>query len=363
MFSLADIFRRFWRGYRARFGRRIPAAHVRAAEAILRCRTAEAGKVYVRCGECGQVESHPVSCGHRACNACGQHQSKEWEARQKSRLLPVPYHMITFTVPAEFRNVFRRHPKLCYDLFFRESAGALTDLAADPQHLGGELGMTGVLQTWTRDLRYHPHIHYLVPGGALTKSGNWVRPRHPNVLVPAKPLAERMRNRFRAALKATNFTLYLTIPHKAWARPWNADAREAGSGARAFEYIARYIQKTALDASRITAVDEHGVSFRWTDRKSGDERITSLSGDEFLQRFLQHVLPDRFTRVRHWVSAAARKRYAQVRALLRAGAVVLLLPDKRPVCCPACGGAMTFLRCIRTRARPPPDNPRRLVPA
>ena len=180
--------------------------------------------VYYRCGDCGKVEPHPVSCGHRACNACGQHHSKEWEARQKARLLPVPYHMVTFTVPSEFRELFRRRQKLCYTLLFRESAGALMDLAADPRHLDGELGMTGILQTLTRDLRFVdsvaasrlpypcgaapaslsvsaspqglrlPHIHYLVPGGALTKT-DWVRPRHPNVLVPAKPLAVRMRNR------------------------------------------------------------------------------------------------------------------------------------------------------------------------
>ena len=358
MFTLAGIFRRFWPGYRTKFRQDIPAAHRRAAEAVLRCRTPEAGMVYYRCGDCGKVEPHPVSCGHRACNACGQHHSKEWEARQKARLLPVPYHMVTFTVPSEFRELFRRHPKLCYTLLFRESAGALTDLAADPRHLGGELGMTGILQTWTRDLRYHPHIHYLVPGGALTSTG-WGRPRHPNVLVPAKPLAVRMRNRFRAALKAADFKLYLSLPHTVWRKPWNADAREVGSGAKAFEYVARYVQKTALDASRITAVDEDRVSFRWTDRESGNERITRLSGEEFIRRFLQHVLPRGFMRVRHfgWLSAAAKERYARVRGLLRAGEAVLMLPDKPAICCPACGCAMKFLHALRPRARPPPGIP------
>ena len=356
MFNLAGIFRRFWPAYRVKFRQDIPAAHVRAAEAILRCRTAEAGMVYYRCGDCGEVQPHPVSCGHRACHGCGQHKSKEWEARQKSRLLPVPYHMVTFTVPSEFRDLFRSHQKLCYSLLFRESAGALADLAADPRHLGGELGMTGILQTWTRDLRYHPHIHYLVPGGALTKTG-WVRPRHSNILVPAKPLAVRMRNRFRTALKAADFKLYLSLSHKVWSKPWNADAREVGSGARAFEYVARYIQKTALDASRLTAVDEGGVSFRWTERESGKERITRLGGEEFLHRFLQHVLPRGLMRVRHfgWLSPAARERFARVRGLLRAGDVVLKLPDKQVVCCPGCGGGMKFMTALRTRARPPPE--------
>jgi len=243
----------------------------------------------------------------------------------------------------------------CYTLLFRESAGALTDLAADRKHLGGELGMTGMLQTWTRDLRYHPHIHYLVPGGALTKTG-WVRPRHPNVLVPARPLALRMRNRFRSALKAADFKLYLSVPHKAWQKPWNADAREVGSGTRAFEYVARYVQKSALDASRITAVDEAGVTFRWTDRESGEARTITLTGEEFLRRFLQHVLPRGFMRVRHfgWLSPAAKERYARVRHLLRAGAVILLRPDKPEITGPCCGRAMTFLHALRTRARPPP---------
>ena len=357
MSALAEAVRRHWPSYERKYGSRIPPAHVRAAQAILRCRTAEAGMVYYRCGDCGRMEAAPVSCGHRACNACGQHKAATWEARQKSRLLPVPYHMVTFTVPSEFRGLFRSHQRLCYDLFFHESAGALSDLAADPRHLGGAIGMTGVLQTWTRDLRYHPHIHYLVPGGALTEKG-WVRPRNPAILVPAKPLAVRMRNRFRAALKAADFKLYQTIPHQAWRKPWNVDARPVGSGAKAFEYISRYIQKTALDSARILSVTDHGVTIRWTDRESAQPRTARLTGEAFLHRFLQHVLPRGFVRVRHfgYLSAAACERYQCLRALLRAGAVRLLLPDQPVRCCPGCGGsAMQFLFVLRpSRSRAPP---------
>jgi hypothetical protein len=154
MSALAEAVRRHWPSYALKHGPRIPPAHVRAAQAIVRCRTPEAGMVYYRCAECGKMEGAPISCGHRAC-----------------RLLPVPYHLVTFTVPSEFRNLFRSHQRLCYDLLFAQSAGALSDLAADPRHLGGAIGMTGVLQTWTRDLRYHPHLHYLVPAGALTVEG------------------------------------------------------------------------------------------------------------------------------------------------------------------------------------------------
>ena len=142
-----------------------------------------------------------------------------------------------------------------------------------------------------------------------------------------------------------------------WAKPWNADAREVGSGAKAFEYLARYVQKTALDSSRITAVDEDSVRFRWTERKSGKEQITKLSGEEFLRRFLQHVLPRGLMRVRHfgWLSPAAKERYARVRGLLRAGEAVLKRPDKVEICCPGCGCAMKFLHALRPRARPPPQ--------
>ena len=363
--DLAEVMRRHWPPYEKKYGSDMPASHKKAARAILSCRTAEAGMVFHQCGDCGKYESSPVSCGHRACNACGGHKAIEWEARQLARLLPVPYHMVTFTVPSEFREIFRKNQCLMYDIFFRESAAALSTLAADPKHLGGEIGMTGVLQTWTRDLRYHPHIHYLVPGGALTADG-WVRPKNPDVLVPAKPLAAMMRNRFRDALKAADFKLYMTLPARFWKKPWNVDARRAGSGATAFGYLARYVQKTALDAARILAVTDETVTFRWTDRESGETRTQTVTGEEFLRRFLQHVLPKGFTRVRHFgfLSPAAKKKYERVRSLLRAGAIVLKLPAKPVVACPCCGAAMHFVAMIRpSRARPPPTPPKPATPS
>ncbi len=181
----------------------------------------------------------------------------------------------------------------------------------------------------------------------------------PNFIVPAIPLAVHMRNRMRRALKTADFKLYLTIPAKAWKKPWNCDARPVGSGAKAMEYVARYVQKTALDAARIISINEHSVSYRWTQRESGQTRSTTLKGHEFLRLFLQHVLPRGFRRVRHfgYLSAAAKDRYERLRDLLRAGASSMLQLDKPAVCCSACGQAMTFLRAMRHahRARPPPS--------
>lgn len=354
MITLADIFRRFWPAYTLRHGSSVPRPHVRAAEAILRCRTAACGTVFYQCGDCGTMTAAPVSCGHRACNACGGHRAVQWEAKQKARLLPVPYHLVTITIPAEFRELFRSNQKSCYDLFFKECAGALTDLAADPKLLGGSIGMTGVLQTWTRDLRYHPHIHFLVPAAALTETG-LIRPKNPDILVPAKPLAVRVRNRMRAALKAADFKLYQSIPHKAWEKPWITDARNVGRGDTAFGYLARYVQKTALDAARITGLSDTHVTFVWTDRQSGEQRSQVLTGHDFLQRFLQHVLPRGLMRVRHfgYLSAAAKKQYERVRALLGAATAPAVLPPPPAPACPCCGYPMTFVRCLRPARAPP----------
>jgi len=361
MSTLAEAVRRHWPSYVQKYGKRIPTAHARAAAAILRCRTPEAGMVYYRCQSCGRHEAAPVSCGHRACNACGEHKAAQWEARQRARLLPVPCHLITCTIPAEFRALFRRHQRLCYDLLFKQSAAALMDLAADPRHLGGDIGLSGVLHTWTRDLRYHPHIHYLVPAGALTATG-WRRPQNPGILLPAKPLARRVRNLFRAALKAADFHLYMTLPHAAWRKPWNVDARPVGSGEKAFGYLARYIQKTALDAARILKADDAKVVIRYTHRQSGKPRTASLPGVEFLRRFLQHVLPRGFMRVRHFgfLSAAAKARYERIRALLRARLACAARPPAPTSCCrtcSGCGAAMQFIHLVRPApARAPPSS-------
>jgi hypothetical protein len=244
-------------------------------------------------------------------------------------------------------------------VFFKEAAGALQDLAADPRHLGGAIGMTGVLQTWTRDLRYHPHIHFLAPAVALG-AGGLVQPRNPDILVPVKPLAVRMRNRMRQALKAADFKLYLSVPSKAWRQPWNVDARNVGRGATAFGYLARYMQKTALDAARITGLSDTHASFSWVDRQSGQRREQSLEGGAFLQRFLQHVLPKGFVRVRHFglCSAAAKKRCQKLRQLLRIPAPPPppAAPAPAPAC-PCCGKPMLFVRMVRPASRGPPTLP------
>ena len=308
--------------YTAAWGLRMPEHHAHALHRIMACRTEAAGRIFYQCPQCDDWHVAPASCGHRACNACGHEKARQWQARQEARLLPVDYLLITFTIPAEFRSLFRSAQELCYDLLFKTAAAVLRDIAADPKHLGGDIGMTGVLHTWTRDLRYHPHIHFIVPAGAL-KNGQWIDPRRTaegeDFFLPVKVLSTVMRNAMLKALPgALTDEQRRSLPAGIWRKRWNVHIQRAGQGDTALGYLARYVQQSAIDVSRIVHSDPAGVTIRWTDRNTGLKKTQKLTGQDFMHRFLQHVLPRGFTRVRHFgfLSAAARKTYAQVQAAL-----------------------------------------------
>jgi hypothetical protein len=314
--SLADILRRHWPAYRAQYGDRIPSAHRAAVKAILSCRTPVRGGQLFACA-CGAVHYAYHSCGHRACSQCGQGDARDWAQRQENKLLPVPYFLVTFTVPEALRAVIRAHPRACYAALFRESSGALSDVALSK--LGIELGFTGVLHTWTRQLVFHPHVHYLVPGGGLTPDGlRWKRALDAQYFLPQVVLAARFRNRLRQHLEQHQPALLKTIPAQAWRGRWVVDVQPVGRGQTALRYLAAYVQKTALSARRLVACDDTSVTFTHQDRATGQTRTVRLSGDEFLRRFLQHVLPKGFQRVRHfgWLSPAAKRRWERLHALL-----------------------------------------------
>jgi len=314
--NLAEILRRHWPAYRAKFGTAIPVAHRAAVKAILSCRTPQRGGHVFVC-DCGQFEFAYHSCGHRACNQCGRNDAQDWARRQENKLLPVPYFLVTFTVPEQLRTIIRAHAKTLYAALFRESAATLSDVALTK--LGVELGFTGVLHTWTRQLLYHPHIHFLVPGGGLTPDGlRWKRVKDRRYFLHEGVLAARFKNRLRQWLEENHQDLLKAVPPLAWRVDWVADVQPAGSGLTALRYLAAYVQKTALSANRLIACDDNTVTFTYQDRQTGQTHTLPLSGAEFLRRFLQHVLPTGFQRVRHfgWLSTAAHKRRERIQALL-----------------------------------------------
>jgi hypothetical protein len=352
--TLAEIFRRHWPGYARQFGNAIPSAHRAAVAAILSCRTPKRGGQLFAC-DCGTFHFAYHSCGHRACHQCGQGDARAWAQRQENKLLPVPYFLVTFTVPEELREVMRSHPKELYAALFAHSAGALADVALSK--LGVELGFTGVLHTWTRQLIYHPHVHYLVPGGGLTPDGlRWQRVADPEFFLPTKVLAARFKNRLRQHLEAEQQERLKTIPPRAWRTAWVVDVQPVGRGTTALRYLAGYVQKTALSAARLIACDERTVTFTHQDRATGQTRTLRLSGQEFLRRFLQHVLPTGFQRVRHfgWLSPAAKTRWQRIHALLDWRPAPLPQPSTLHPQLPLCPRCQKPMRLLGTFARSPP---------
>ena len=265
MIPLAAVLRRHWPAYERKYRARLLPSHRRAVAAILSCRTPALGGQLYRC-DCGQEHYAYHSCNHRACPQCGHADATEWLQRQRRKLLPVPYYLVTFTVPAQLRQVIRSHQKDLYPLLLRESAGALRDIARDHKDLGAQIGFLAVLQTWTRDLRYHPHVHCVVPGGGLSPDRlRWVSPKREGYFLPQAVLALRFRTRLRQALQQQHPQLYLQIPRAAWALAWVADVQPVGTGEPAFKYLAAYVYRTAFSAERILADDGQTITFTYKD--------------------------------------------------------------------------------------------------
>ena len=210
-------------------------------------------------------------------------------------LLPTPYFLLTFTLPDNLRRVVRRHQKFFYNLLFRTSAAAAQKLAQDPRFIGGQVGMVGVLHTWGRTLTYHPHVHYLVPAGGVGKDVNWLPARNA-FLLPVKALGKIFREKFRQALRKSPF--YEEIPSKVWRQSWVVHCKAVGDGASALKYLAPYIFRVAISNKRIVKMSNTNVFFRYRTTKTGKTKIRTVSAEELIRRFLQHVLPKGFVKVR-----------------------------------------------------------------
>lgn len=357
--TLADLLRRHWPEYvRSNGGAgKIPASHWRAVEAVLSCRTPRLGGHVHACTDCGGEHFAYHSCNHRACPRCGGREQQLWAARQQARRLPVPYFMLTFTVPEQLRAFFRCHQRIAYRLLFNAASGAVRELFANPKHFGAQPGFTAVLHTWTRQMQFHPHLHLLVPAAALSEDGcAAVRARHPDFLLPHAPLARCYRRRFLAELRTKHPGL-----HQHWCPQfgdidWNVHLKAVGRGKKAIRYLAAYVNKSAFSESRLGGYDRQGrIRLRCRDSRDGKNRILALRPGEFIRRWLQHVLPKGLTRLRHYgfLSAAAVKTYRRLRFLLGGRQLTIELPPEAPMRCPCCEGPMQR-RCKILPVRGPP---------
>lgn len=363
MTTLGDVFRRYGPAYRARWGSRLSAHQLAAMDAIEACRTPALGGQVYRCPHCEASRYSYHSCRNRHCPTCQHDAAHDWLARQQELLLPVRYFLVTFTLPAALRTVAFQHQALVYDLLFRASAAALQKLALDPRFLGGAVGTVGVLQTWTRDLRYHPHIHYLVAGGGLAADGRTWKTAKADFLVHVKPLATLFRGKLRDALRQTE--LWSSIPAEVWRQDWVVDCRPVGSGRRALKYLAPYVFRVALSNNRILGMEEGQVTFRYQDGATGERRTCTLPAEAFIERFLMHILPKGFVKVRYYglFRVGARQQLARLRAqlILQQRKADLLPPaDERPkpdarlgLGCPRCGEEMRLERVLPPQRGPP----------
>lgn len=306
--------------YLARFGAAMPWRQRQVLRKILACRTPALGGELWACPQCPGFHYRYHSCNDRHCPQCGQTDADDWLKRQQARLLlPVPYFLVTFTVPQELRRFIRTHPQSALDLLFAASAQALQDLAGNPRRLGAQLGMLGVLHTWSRTLVFHPHIHYLIPGGGLSPDGRrWV-PTRKNYFLNHVALGDHFRTVFKERLLRDHPGLFAQVPATVWKRHWNVGCQAAGSGENALRYLARYVFKTAT-SNRPVPLDPDGrVQWHYRASKTGRDTAITLEPLEWMRRFLQHILPRGFARVRTfgWLHPAAKVRGNRVRALLR----------------------------------------------
>lgn len=299
------------------------------------------------------------SCGNRHCPTCQHEKTQAWLEKQTDRLLPCPYFLLTFTLPAELREVARSNQRVVYSALFEASSEALRALAADPKFIGTDrLGFFGVLHTWGRTLEYHPHVHYVVPGGGIDPGGSRWLPSRADFLVPVKALSILFRAKFRDIL-AREGVLHLVAP-KAWKRDWVVNSQAVGDSRAALRYLAPYVFRVAIGNHRIVSCDDDRVVFAYRRVGSNRPRRMTLDAVEFVRRFLQHVLPSGLQKVRHYgfLSPNSGITIDAVRWLvtLHNGAVFSLivkrpeLPAAHPAPrCPNCAGPMTVLRFL-----PPP---------
>jgi hypothetical protein len=354
MGAIQEIFRRHAPAYLARFGAHMPVEHKKVIEAIVRCGSPANGALLYGCESCPQEQLLPRCCGNRHCPACQQYKAYAWLDRQLRGQLPTHHFMLTFTVPEQLRAFLRAHQSMGYAALFEASSGAIKKLAPDPKFLDADTpGFLGVLHTWGRQLQYHPHIHYLVPGGAVsTRQGRW-HASSPGFYLPVHALSSIFRAKFRDAMAARG--LLDLIPGSVWELDWNVNCQAVGNGQATLKYLARYVFKVAISDQRIVGFDDSHVVFRYRKVHSNRPRTMRLGVFEFLHRFLQHVLPEGFMKVRSFgflsASFAMSREELKARVELAHGfapqnTTATSIEVRPPLCCRLCGKRLRYRRTI-----------------
>jgi hypothetical protein len=347
MTPINDIFRTFGPEYLERYFQIMPKAHRKVIEAITACRTEVYGIALYQCEKCGQLHRVYRSCGNRHCPACQHHKTRQWLEKQINRQLPGHHFLLTFTVPEKLRRFIRKNQRMAYSALFKASSEAIKKLAPDEHYIGGNLpGFFGVLHTWGRTLEFHPHIHYVVPGGALSTTDGLWHPSRIDFYLPVRALSQIFKAKFRDEMKEAG--LFDQIPPEVWQIDWNVNSQAVGSSEATLKYLAPYVFRVAISNSRILKVENRTVFIRYRQPHSNRPRTLALEVLEFIRRFLQHVLPTGFMKVRYYgfmnpncgvsldhISTLIELAYGFNVALPKSD-----LEPWQPITCPTCGGTL-----------------------
>lgn len=387
--EVADIFRGHGAAWRLANAGHLSLGQLKVMSAIERCRTAALGGHVARCENCDHTRIAYNSCRNRHCPKCQGAAAKEWLADREAELLPVPYYHVVFTLPAPIGDIAYQNKAEIYTILFRAAAETLLTIAADPRHLGARIGLTAVLHTWGSALTHHPHVHCIVPGGGLSLDGaRWISCR-PGFFLPVRVLSRLFRRLVLEQLAAAHeagrlhfFGAHAPLAERpafaAYLAPlrtieWVVYAKRPFAGPEAvLAYLSRYTHRVAIANSRLIACDDAGVTFRWKDyRANGRERhkVMTLQTDEFIRRFLIHVLPSGFHRIRHYglfANGGRAENLARARELLgvqpqsdkpddaNASADE---PPASQLPCPCCGGRMVIIEIFARGSTPRTPQP------
>lgn len=354
--TVIDVLRRFL----PRFRKEHPVlceARQRAVRAITHCRTAMMGGHLYGCDSCEERKFAYHSCNHRACPQCGRAATAEWVGRELEKRINAPYFMVTSTLPQELRGLFfGPKAKEAFDVFFRASSGALSETLASPRVLAATTnGFTGVLHTWNQRLHFHPHIHYLVPGAGLDSDGNYVRVKNANFLAHLPAIKRRFRHHFREELKR----LAWQVDPIVWTKKWGIHIQPFGTGETAIKYLGAYVSRTAIGDSRILSITDETVTFRWKDRAENNRlRAETITGVEFIRRYLRHVLPRGLRSIRyfgfcHPAAKITRERVGFLSGrVLRVGSFAPETAAREPLGIPTCSCCHLPMKRLATFKRP-----------
>jgi len=387
--EIADIFRDHGPAWRKANAGHVSIGQLKVMSAIEICRTAALGGHVARCEKCSHTQIAYNSCRNRHCPKCQGAAAKEWLAERQADLLPVPYYHLVCTLPAPVADIAYQNKAVVYDILFKASAETLITIAADPKHLGARIGITSVLHTWGSAMTHHPHVHMIVPGGGISLDGTRWASCRPDFFLPVRVLSRLFRRLFLEKLTAAHaagrlhffgdharlaehdaFAAYLAPLRRS---EWVVYSKRPFAGPEAvLAYLSRYTHRVAIANSRLIAYDGNGVTFKWKDyRSKGRERqkIMTLTTDEFIRRFLIHVLPHGFHRIRHYgifASGSRAQNIARARQLLdappqhQAGDIDARDGTEPPMLshpCPCCGGRMIIIETFQRGCSPRTHSP------